>query len=211
MIKVNLLPSEYRTMEGTPLPVFLLGLVAIVVLALGLIAVVWMSQQVKTITGELQDLENVKIMLDLKLIEMTGLSTKLADKRNQRETILSIRKNRILWAKKLERLAKLTPAGTIWWQYVEMRQHDPAPTLRDGGSLTVSCYQKGTQTETLMNFRLDILKDKVFWPGFKEISPPEMKAVEWPGAGPEEKDTLHYKLVFYLEKPLFTPPIKSQP
>jgi hypothetical protein len=211
MIKVNLLPSEYRTTEGTPLPVFLLGLVAIVVFALGLIAVIWMSQQLKMVTSELQDLENVKKMLDQKMIEQTDLRAKLTDKQVQRDTILSIRKNRILWAKKLERLAKLTPSGTIWWQYVEMKQNDPGPDLRDGGSLTVSCYQKGTQTETYMNFRLDILNDKVFWPGFKEISYPGMTAVKWPGASEEEQATLHYKIVFYLDTPLFTPQLTGQP
>ncbi|MHC4662441.1 MAG: PilN domain-containing protein [Planctomycetota bacterium] len=206
MIKINLLPPEFRQAEGTPLPVFLLILVGLVVAALGVVALFWMNQQVQTNKENLETLKNVQRQLIDKISERDKLKKDLHDKRAQKDTILQIRKNRILWAKKLFRLANRTPSKSVWWQWVRMNQNDPKRGLAHGGELIIDCYQKGVQESTLDAYRDAIQKDKVFWLGFKEMSPPAYNYVEWPNADTTEKDTLHFTLSFFLKPPDVPPP-----
>ena len=132
MIKINLLPPEFRQADGTPLPVFLLILVGLVVAALGVVALVWMNQLVQINSETLAGLKNVQRQLIKITAERDKLNRELAEKRAQKNTILRIRKNRILWAKKLHRLANRTPAKSIWWQWVRMNQKDPALDIPEG-------------------------------------------------------------------------------
>ena len=106
MIEINLLPPQYRSVERTPLPVFV-GLILGVVLIAGAVFVM-----VRT-AGVTQDLKNQKQEQEGLLAkaqqeeqDFDKLVKSIEDAKGRINTVLSIAESKIPWALKLEQLVE---------------------------------------------------------------------------------------------------------
>ncbi|TET33986.1 MAG: hypothetical protein E3J72_15450 [Planctomycetota bacterium] len=188
MLRINMLPPACRQAVGTPISVALMLMSA---LGLGVICVtafLWTGSQARAILKERAAFRKMQHRIDELTRQRNDLDVTLRLSGARRDSILRIRKKRILWAKKLDRLARKTPESSIWWRTLRMDQVDTAPVP---GSLTVECLQKGSDMAVMEEYRVAIRGDRIFWRDFASMSPPGFKLMEG--------DMLSYALTFYLK------------
>lgn len=129
MIRVNLLPEEYRKPEKAPPSMLLLIVVCIAALCVALYFCVSFSLK----TGKLQrDLESKKAERDRlaeDAKEADRLEAQIASYEKRLNTIKGIRASRIYWSRKLYLLAKDRPEN-IRFASVKMQQKDPYPATK---------------------------------------------------------------------------------
>lgn len=176
MIKVNLLPPEYRKVDGTPVARF-------VTLVLG----VFLTASAMSVWGYVHFgmLEEVRERRRGLEEERAGLQ-KLADRslalleefkeyQRRRETIEEIDKTRILWSRKLDQLADLihnkgqTDRHQVWLSDVRASS---SSSKNSGGSLTISGWSGGEELARLSDFNKDLRQDEEFAADFKHFDPP---------------------------------------
>ncbi|MHC4663119.1 MAG: hypothetical protein ACYS8W_15770 [Planctomycetota bacterium] len=194
MVRINMLPPEFRQAEGMYLPAVLLLLSGLGLAALWAAALLWFYGQVHKSEEYLARYKNIERRLTEKSRQLAKMDTEAEEKRSRSRAVMKIRSRKIFWARKLHRLAKLTPPGTIWWNRLEMKQLEPKAGLTNGGSLTVNCLQKGTDISTLNSYWDTIVSDRVFWLGFETFSPPDVQKLR-------DMEVLEYPIVLYLEPP----------
>lgn len=183
MIKVNLLPPEYRKVDGTPVARFV-----------ALIAGVFLTASAMSVWGYvhfgmLQEVRDRRTALE---DELTGLK-KLADRskalleefqeyQRRRETIEDIDKGRVLWSRKLDQLADLIhnkgqdTRHQVWLSDIRTQ------TSRGKGSagkLTISGWSGGEELARLSDFNRDLRQDEEFFADFKAIDPPRGERVSF--------------------------------
>ena len=206
MIRVNLLPEEYRKVESTSLSLFLLFLIGVIVVALAFVAWVTLQLQGGALGDELEShrARLARVTQEAKVVEK--LEAELAQYDKRLTTVMAIRAGRIYWSKKLDRLVANTP-GNIWFVSVRMRQAAPiniAPGTpiqpgTDGGFLELNCFQKTNDYKILAKYRDALMEDRIFYADFDRIRPPEFVTARWPSAIEEDQVTLKFTVVLYLK------------
>jgi hypothetical protein len=206
MIRVNLLPEEYRKVESTSLSLFLMFLVGVVLVALAFVFWLTLSLQGGSIATELEESKArlAKVTDEAKAVDR--LEADLAHYNKRLRTIMSIRGGRIYWSKKLDLLVRDTPRN-IWFVSIRMSQTDPIeikpgevlPATADGGYLELNCFQKTDDYEILAGYRDTLIRDRVFYADFARIQAPFFTTAVWPSAVEEDQVTLSFKVVLYLK------------
>jgi Tfp pilus assembly protein PilN len=203
MIRVNLLPEEYRKVESTSLSLFLLFLLGVIFVALAFVFWLYLSVEGNSIKTRLQSREAYleKVKEDAKFAAKLKADLDQYDKRLN--TIMAIRAGRIYWSKKLNLLVNDT-SHKIWFVSVRMHQTDPitrrdqASRAADGGYLELKCFQKSDDYEILAAYRDKLQKDRVFYADFKSIRAPEFTVAIWPSAHDDDRVTLQFTVVLYI-------------
>jgi Tfp pilus assembly protein PilN len=213
MIRVNLLPEEYRKVESTSLSLFLLFLIGVIVVALAFVVWVTLQFQGGALSEELEShrARLARITAEASVVEK--LEAELAQYDMRLTTVMAIRAGRIYWSKKLDRLVADTP-GNIWFVSVRMRQAESirvapgaaGPPGADGGFLELNCFQKTNDYKILARYRDTLMEDRIFYADFNKIRPPEFVTARWPSAVEEDQVTLKFTVVLYLKPQIiFTP------
>lgn len=205
MIRVNLLPEEYRKIESTSLSLFLLFLVGVVVVSLSFVAWLALSLKGRSIATDLAERESLLENLKVKAAVRHRLIAELEQYGKRLATIMAIRAGRIYWSKKLDHVVKDTPRH-IWFVRVHMRQNEPVRVTRkerlsegkDGGFLELQCFQKTDDYKKLAAYREKLMQDRVLYADFKGMKAPEFTIAVWPGAMEDDQVTLSFKVVLYL-------------
>jgi Tfp pilus assembly protein PilN len=204
MIRVNLLPEEYRRVEKAPPSLVLLMVVGIAVLCLALYFCVAFSLRSRSLRTDLASKIAQRDELREKVKEADRLEAEIASYRKRLNTIMSIRASRIYWSKKLYLLANKTP-NNVWFASVKMEQKDSYPasakpeTIKDGGRLELQGYQKSYDSKIYAGYRETLQKDRMFYSDFARPEPPKFKAEDWPEAREEDRHTLWFEVVLYLK------------
>lgn len=175
MIRVNLLPPEYRTVERTPvarLVALLLG-----VLCVGGSAGYWIYFQMgprqfwEKQRGDLQiEADNLKIRAD----RSRALQAEYNEYRKRRDEIEAIGKSRILWSKKLDQLADIVDNGgsdadhQAWFKSLAVT----APRGTDGGTISLNGMNGGAGLDRLSNFNKALRETAEFFDDFSYLDPP---------------------------------------
>lgn len=177
MIKVNLLPPEYRKVEGTPvarLATTIAG-VFLVACAAGVWGYVHMAvlAQVREEREQKEfDLASLKAQAE----RSQSLLREFKEYQRRRETIEKIGASRNLWSKKLDELADLihnkgdTKRHLVWLAAIRTQQgrgNSPCRLVFNGWS--------GGDYSRLSGFNADIKKDETFFQDFYGVDPPEGK------------------------------------
>jgi Tfp pilus assembly protein PilN len=178
MIRINLLPEEYRRKQRTSVRV--LALLVVVALANGMLGAwyAWLA------FGVSNEIESERAVLQT---EMDGVSPqveyhKSLDGEKKRfagreEALAKITKTRILWTKKIDQLVTVINAGgdgkrhMVWLDDVVVVQNTD-PKAKSPGSLKASSHSGSEEFEQVANF-LEDLERSPFLEDFLPPSPPE--------------------------------------
>jgi hypothetical protein len=212
MIQVNLLPSEYRKSEGTPLPRFLaiVGGVVICAGAIGMFLYVHFGTLVKyeSLREQKEDMYyKQKVMADRSL----ALQREYNEYQKRRKTIEKAANHRILVSKKLDQLCDIIhnrgdrKRHFIWLTNLSVKagQQNNRRGPASGGVLTFKGFSASEDFSRLANFREDIEKTDQpggFFEDFLSIDHPAWVVDRFDdGLQPEAAGTFTHSLVM---KPL---------
>jgi len=178
MIRINLLPEEYRRSNRTPIKL-MLGISAAVAVNTILISVLgWLAFGVaKKIDSEMTTLQ----------VEMDGLTPQVAYHRaleiegkeyeSRERTLSSITKSRIVWTRKLDELIDVINRGDegqrhlVWMDDLSVAQ-STSPRNDNYGSLRASGHSGSDKFAQVANF-LEDLETSTFIEDFYRPAPPE--------------------------------------
>ncbi|MFG0318747.1 MAG: PilN domain-containing protein [Planctomycetota bacterium JB042] len=178
MIRIDLLPPEYRRAERTAPAQFMatIGLVALFSSAAAGCAYAWFG----VVGGARADVENAKEVLESKkpqAVYSDSLEKEKKEYTARMDHIKTFSQSRILWTKKLDQLASLVDSPPeqdrhmVWLEELRVNMNDArSPGLRMKGHSATSHLKK------LSDFNSD-LKTPPFFSEFVGISVPEGKVV----------------------------------
>ena len=177
MIRVNLLPPEYRKADGTPIARF-------VALTLG----VFMTATAMSVWGYvhfgmLAEVRDRRAQMEEEVVGLQALAERskallaeFKEYQSRRKTIEEIDTNRILWSKKLDQWADLihnkgdTKRHLVWLSDIRSGKGRMGGS---GGVLQVSGWSGGNELESLADFNEDVRNSgEEFFDDFVSIDPP---------------------------------------
>ena len=195
MIRIDLLPPEYRRAESTAPAIFLgtIGLVLFACSALAGCAYAWFG-----IVGEArgkveqaqEQLENMKPRAqysDRLEVEKKEFSARL-------DHIKQFSDGRVLWTKKLDKLASIVDSPPEPYQYtiwLDSMQMEMASGRRMG--LTMKGSSETAEIRRISNYH-STLQTKPFFDGFEAISNPTAKVAIDEDFSPKESCEFEFKL-----------------
>ena len=183
MIQVNLLPPEYRKVDGTPVARF-------VALTLGVfLTATAMSVWGYVHFGLLAEVKDRRAHKEEELVSLQALATRsqallaeFKEYERRRMTIEEVGQQRILWSRKLDQLADLIhnkgsdERHLVWLSSV--RSEGPRKT-GSPGTLKISGWSGGEELARLSDFNKDLKQDEEFFADFTGIDPPRGDRVEF--------------------------------
>lgn len=189
MITINLLPSEYRKSEATPIARFLSIVIGAVVVTTALVMYGYVhysqlrgAQDLREATDEI--FKNKKMEADVSL----ALQSEINAYELRRKAITDVARGRILHSKKLDEFLSVIWNGddrTAYYVWLNNLAVKPAREARgkgaatSGGSLSFSGFCDTIQFSRVTNLRDALKGKKAFYDDFKGISRPVFKAQEW--------------------------------
>jgi len=190
MIKVNLLPAEYRKVERTPILRFVTIVCGVVLSAsaIGAFLYVHFGMLVKVVSER----DQLQSTYDTKKVEADksqALAREAQEYKKRRETIEGIGEDRLLWSKKVDEMCDVihnkgdTKRHLVW--LTSMRSLAPAKAKRgqkasalSPGGLYIKGFSGGSELHRTSDFHLDI-KNSEFFEDFESIDNPEGELVEF--------------------------------
>ena len=185
MIKVNLLPPEYRKVEGTPvarLAITIAG-VFLVSCAAGVWGYVHFGM-LKQITDERDEKEQQLKSLTAQAERSQSLLREYKEYLRRRETIEKIGSSRYLWSKKLDELADLiqnkgdTKRHLVWLNTLRTnggRATAPGSPI----SLSIHGWSGGDMSRKLSDFNSDLKNSEDFFADCMSVDPPEGQRISF--------------------------------
>jgi len=176
MIKVNLLPPEFRKVEGTPIARFVALVAGVFLTASALSGWAYVH------FGMLKEVRDERIALQEDLVQKQALADRseaLANEfkeyQKRRDTIEKIGDGRVLWSRSLDLLADLihnegdTTRHQVWLRDIS--------TGRGGGSskLRFKGFSGGEEWSRLSDFHRDLKDSEDFFSAFSGIDAPAGK------------------------------------
>ena len=211
MIRVNLLPPEYRKRDRTPIRVFG-ALVAGVVLTCG-----FAFYYADTYFGELAGFEKT---LTEKKAEVAGLAPQVAhhdslkrekaDYQARASTIEAISRSRISWTKKVDELIDIVNAGEpreetgdgylVWFGNLQIDQKVVESAKRgkgknaNGGAVRVQGYAATDHMSSIVAFLEDLKNDEGFFGVFDSIEDPKADWVQQDDQALEPANVMNFPI-----------------
>jgi hypothetical protein len=191
MIRVNLLPQDYRKKAATPLAVLLPTVGAITVVLLLGFGWAWLHfAELAKVEGARADLEATLQSKAPALAYCAALKEEHADFENRRSTIKEIASSRVLWTKKLDQLFDIATnddGGSqylIWLSSLEVKpptaQGGRGKATATGETVTMkgNCFAEKSPLQHYNLFHA-ALKHSEFFQDFALLDDPAGKAVEF--------------------------------
>jgi len=208
VIQVNLLPSEYRKAEATPVGRFLAIVVGAVLVTTALVGYGYVHySQLKAIREVRASVEAEHANKAAQAKVAAALKAEIAAYQTRRKSIQTVAKARILQSRKLDEFLDILhndndhTAYFVWLRKLAVK---PGRTARrgkttSGGSWSFSGWADTIEFSRVTNFRDAIRKDS-FFDDFLSISQPNFKSVKWDdGLEPSEAGSFNYGMTL---KPL---------
>jgi Tfp pilus assembly protein PilN len=178
MIRINLLPEEYRKQARTPVKL-LLGLILAVAVNAGL-GTFW-AFQAFGLQAEIAS-ENAGLQTDLdgltpQVTYYNSLDGEAKQYKSRESTLAGITSSRISWTKKLDELIDVVNRGgngqrhLVWLDDLQVAQTTD-PKAKTAGSLKASGHSGSDQFAQVANF-LEDLETSTFINDFQPPAPPE--------------------------------------
>lgn len=200
MIRINLLPKELQQAARTPVKLFVTMISGIVVLALSVFAYCYLWFDVVVLEERVSRKHEEVNHLKANAAEVDSLLDDIQDYKRREQAIISIKTNRVLWSRKLDELAALTPRH-IWILQLHMKE-DMGTNAKGGsarkkivegtgGFLELVCISSGKEVQKVTNFRKKLknldefymnfidepIRTEAFYADFVNITQPEWDLV----------------------------------
>jgi Tfp pilus assembly protein PilN len=181
MIKVNLLPPEYRKVDGTPVARFAALVIGVFLTASAMS--VWgyvHFGMLAEVRDRRADLEDELVGLNKLAERSQALLAEYKEYQKRRQTIEEVDKGRILWSRKLDQFADLihnkgdSKRHLVWLSDVRTKS---SRNKGSGGVLTMSGWSAGEELARLSDFNKDVRQDEEFFADFQAIDPPRGERV----------------------------------
>ncbi len=201
MIRVNLLPKEYRKAESTPLKQFFATMGAVVVVALAVVA--WAFIHLGKLGPKEQDLKAIEDDVRTqaaKVKDSKDLAGWLQEYKTQYEKIDKVAMTRVLWSRKIDEIWEVvvnpTPATKydVWFKSLSGRVAD---TAKAGGEVQFSGSSAGPQVYRLSDFH-EAVTTSDFFKDFQYISYPAGTRENLPGTDREPKEGWTFQMSLQL-------------
>lgn len=205
MIRVNLLPPEYRKSEATPLKQFFATVGAVVLAAVA--AALWAWVYFAKLKPE--ERRRDELIADVNAqkggVDYTRkLDAKVKQLKGQYKKIDDVAKNRIAWSRKLDDIWELavnpkTPGRyEVWLKGLNCSTTTGGPTQKVGGTVQFSAVSAGAQVKKLADFHEDLTGSE-FFQDFSEITPPFGTREELPPKDREPKEGWTFNLTLTMK------------
>ena len=178
MIRINLLPEEYRKKSRTPIKL-LVAISAVVAVNAGLAS--WWGW---TVFGVHAKVESERATLQIEMDGLTpqvayyhALETESKQYKSREKTLASITSDRISWTRKLDELIDVANAGgdgsrhLVWLDDLNVTQ-SVDPNAKNFGSVRAAGHSGSDKFAQVANF-LEDLEISAFVDDFEKPSPPE--------------------------------------
>jgi len=181
MLKINLLPPEYRKSDGTPIGVLMIILLCTFLSVSSFCCVAWFYFSL---------LENAQNDMDIAKQEMDNLAplAKYADNLEKEKTeymkrssvITDIETTRILWTKKLDQILDVinnngdTTNHYVWLDELKINMNGRG---KDTGYMKMKGSSVGDQIKQVSSFNRDLRNHELFENDFEKISNPTGESV----------------------------------
>lgn len=178
MIKVNLLPPEYRKVDGTPVARLVTTIAGVIAVTAAAGYWGWFHMAVLAQAKEDREQQEVELSaLKAQAERSKALLGEFKEYQRRRETIEKIGSSRILWSRKLDEFADLihnkgdTKRHLVWLSSIRTQNG------RSPGSPVALVFHgwSGGDYNKLSVFNADIKKSEDFFPDFVSVDPPEGK------------------------------------
>jgi Tfp pilus assembly protein PilN len=204
MIRVNLLPPEYRKVERTPILRFVTIICGVVLStsALGVFLYVHFAMLVKVVS-EREKREETYLTKKVVADRSVALDHEAREYRRRQQTIEEIAKSRKLWSRKLDQFCDIVHnKGDVKRHLVWLTDMKTlAPAKGAGGGFYIRGFSGGSEISRLSDFHLD-LKNSDFFEGFTSIDNPEGSVVRFDdGLAPESAWEFDFNLRMAAEAP----------
>jgi hypothetical protein len=209
MIKVNLLPPEYRKVDGTPIGrlVATIGAVTLVTASGGYWAYSHF-QVLAQVRDERLEQEVQLATVKAQAERSKALLAEFKEYERRRTTIEQIGASRILWSKKLDEFADIiqnkgdTKRHLVWLNTIRTQ----GGAAGAGPSLAFHGWSGGDMSRKLSDFNSDIKNAEEFFADCTHVSPPEGGRVSFndsnvPDQAWEFSWTIDFKQPNWREKP----------
>ena len=178
MIKINLLPEEYRKKARTPIKV-LLAIAGAAAINGGLAAwYAWSAFGVQAeIDGEIASLQLEMDGITPQVTYHTALDAESKQYKSREQTLAGITKSRISWTRKLDELVDVVNRGgdgqrhLIWFDDFHVQQSND-PKAKSAGTARASGHSGSDKFAQVANFLEDVEKSP-FLADFQPPAPPE--------------------------------------
>lgn len=201
MIRVNLLPQEYRKAEATPLKQFFATIGAVVVAAIAWAG--WGYVHFGLLEPARQDLENLKN--DVKTQEpqvklSKNIEAWLGEYKSQFEKIDKVAESRVVASRKLDEIWEIVVSPKVPGRYEVWLKNLTWKTnpggAKSGGDVAFGGVSAGTQIARLSDFHEDV-KTSEFFKEFDDITYPHGNREEL-GTGREPKEGWSFNFTLNL-------------
>lgn len=174
MIRINLLPQELQQAARTPVKLFLTILIGIALVLVSICTYTYLWFDVMVLAERADRKQEEVQHLKANAAEVDSLKDDIQDYKQREQAIIRIKTNRILWSRKLDELAKLTP-GHIWIIQLHVKEatpdkdgsNDKKPVQEGtGGFLELVCFSMGKEVAKITNFRSHLKNVDEFYMNF---------------------------------------------
>jgi Tfp pilus assembly protein PilN len=184
MIEINLLPSEYRVQERTPLGLFLTIVVGIC--AVGGIGVYELNlrNDLQRLKQRNDDLTKEAAAKKIEKEKVDKLRAEIATAEKRQNTIIEISQSKIVWSQKLIQFSKIMQDYPDFW--IDRLNLQKAGA--GSGTLTLNFYAVGNDLKKVAGFEERIKNDTNFWYHFERFNAPRVSVPPvTSGGGPLSK------------------------
>jgi Tfp pilus assembly protein PilN len=210
VIAINLLPSEYRKSEATPIARFLAIVIGAVVVTTALVVYGYVHYSQLRSIQEVREAAEAEYLNKKQIADQSlSLQAEINAYEARRKAITEVARNRILHSKKLDEFLSIVWNGDdksayyVWLNGLavkpprEARAKGQATT---GGTFSFTGYSDTVNFSRVTNLRDSLKGKKAFYDDFKAISRPGFKAHYWDdGLEPSSAGKFGFDLTF---KPL---------
>jgi Tfp pilus assembly protein PilN len=168
MIRINLLPQELQQAARTPVKLFVTIVAGIILVLLTSVAYGYLFFNTMVLAERVERKHEEVEHLKANAAEVDSLLDDIQDYKQREHAIIGIKTNRVLWSRRLDELAQLTPKH-IWILSIHVSESingKGAILDNSGGFLELVCFSSGKEVNRITNFRQKLKNVDEFYANF---------------------------------------------
>jgi len=209
MIRINLLPVEYRKAETESRASYIF-IVSVPIVFFSLVAFyLWQLLAVLTpLTASLEERIQLEAAKATEAKQVGGIEAEIKAMQGREKAITTIKKTRLLWARKIDQLCRLIPRD-MWVTNLSLAgaPRGRGAKAKTGGTLAMDCYLLGVNQDRVGDFFKSLQENEPFFKDFLNVLWRSITVEQAPELADEQ--ALHFPVTLDL-RPLQVPAAKKK-